>query len=90
MATKILLGPKLPDSILDIARSLTPAGFELTVADQGTPQFYEAAAEYLGLELPPDRAPDFALPDLYDKTRHVKLSSYQGKKPVVLIFGSYT
>jgi phosphoglycerate dehydrogenase-like enzyme len=51
MATKILLGPKLPESILDIARSLTPAGFELTVADQGTPEFYEAAGEaeyYLG------------------------------------------
>jgi phosphoglycerate dehydrogenase-like enzyme len=51
VATKILLGPKLPDSILEIARSLTPAGFELTVADQGTPQFYEAAADaeyYLG------------------------------------------
>ena len=51
MATKILLGPKLPESILDIARSLTPAGFELAVADQGTPQFYEAAADaeyYLG------------------------------------------
>jgi phosphoglycerate dehydrogenase-like enzyme len=51
MATKILLGPKLPEAILDIARSLTPAGFELTVADQGTPEFYEAAAEaeyYLG------------------------------------------
>jgi phosphoglycerate dehydrogenase-like enzyme len=48
---KILLGPKLPESILDIARSLTPAGFELAVADQGTPQFYEAAADaeyYLG------------------------------------------
>ena len=44
VATKILLGPKLPESILDIARSLTPAGFELAVADQGTPEFYEAGA----------------------------------------------
>jgi len=42
---KILLGPKLPEPILAIARSLTPAGFELAVADQGTPQFYEAAAD---------------------------------------------
>ena len=36
-----------------------------------------------------DPAPDFTLPDL-KKTTDVKLSSYQGKKPVVLIFGSYT
>jgi peroxiredoxin len=36
-----------------------------------------------------DMAPDFTLPDL-KKTKDMKLSSYQGKKPVVLIFGSYT
>jgi len=36
-----------------------------------------------------DPAPDFTLPDV-KKTREVKLSSFQGKKPVVLIFGSYT
>ena len=36
-----------------------------------------------------DPAPDFTLPDL-KKTKDVKLSSFQGKKPVVLIFGSYT
>src|SRR5262249_55543860 len=45
VASKILLGPKLPDPILDIARSLTPDGFELLVAEQGSEQFYEAAAE---------------------------------------------
>src|SRR6266700_8049953 len=51
MAVKILVGPQQDDSILDIARSLTPPGFELVVADVGTPAFYEAAAEaeyYLG------------------------------------------
>ena len=36
-----------------------------------------------------DPAPDFNLPDL-KKMKDVKLSSFQGKKPVVLIFGSYT
>lgn len=36
-----------------------------------------------------DAAPDFTLPDV-KKSREVKLSSFQGKKPVVLIFGSYT
>jgi len=52
MATKILFSPKQPDAILDIARSLTPPGFELVIVDPGTPAFYEAAADaeyYLGL-----------------------------------------
>ena len=50
--TTILFAPRLPDAIVAIARSLTPAGFELTVADPGTPEFYEAAQRaeyYLGL-----------------------------------------
>src|SRR5262245_42737083 len=34
-------------------------------------------------------APDFDLPTL-DKTSQVKLSSFRGEKPVVLVFGSYT
>ena len=36
-----------------------------------------------------DTAPDFTLPRLKEAGA-VKLSSYQGQKPVVLIFGSYT
>ena len=36
-----------------------------------------------------DMAPDFALPML-DHTATVRLSSYRGSKPVVLVFGSYT
>ncbi|MBI2805120.1 MAG: hypothetical protein HYX68_09085 [Planctomycetes bacterium] len=38
---------------------------------------------------PGDPAVDFTLPDL-KKSTEVKLSSFRGKKPVVLIFGSYT
>jgi len=52
MAVKILFAPRQPEVILDIARSLTPAAFELVVADPGTPEFYQAAATaeyYLGL-----------------------------------------
>src|SRR5947207_9942218 len=52
MAVKILFAPRQPEVILDIARSLTPAAFELVVADPGTPAFYQAAADaeyYLGL-----------------------------------------
>jgi phosphoglycerate dehydrogenase-like enzyme len=52
MATKILFAPKQSDAVLEIARSLTPAGFELLIADIGTPEFYAAASQaeyYLGL-----------------------------------------
>ena len=52
MATKILFSPKQADVIVDIAREMTPAGFELVVVDPGTPEFYKEAvdAEYfLGL-----------------------------------------
>ncbi len=51
MASKILFAPRQPEAILDIARSLLPPGFELAVADPGTPEFYQAAADaeyYLG------------------------------------------
>jgi hypothetical protein len=36
-----------------------------------------------------DVAPDFTLPTL-DKSAQVELAAFRGKKPVVLIFGSYT
>jgi len=35
-----------------------------------------------------DRAPDFTLPGLDGQS--VTLSSYQGKKPVFIVFGSYS
>ena len=38
---------------------------------------------------PGDLAPDFTLPTL-DKSSHVRLSSFRGKQPVVLVLGSYT
>lgn len=37
-----------------------------------------------------DKAPDFKLKTLGDPDKEVKLSSFAGKAPVVLIFGSYT
>ena len=36
-----------------------------------------------------DPAPDFDLPAV-DKQSRVRLSSFQGRRPVVLVFGSYT
>ena len=35
-------------------------------------------------------APDFELPSASDKSATVRLSSFRGSKPVVLVFGSYT
>ena len=49
---KILFAPKQPDAVVDIARSMTPPGFELIVVDPGTPEFYKEATDaeyYLGL-----------------------------------------
>lgn len=38
---------------------------------------------------PGDNAPDFWL-EAFDKKSKVRLSSFRGQKPVVLVFGSYT
>ena len=48
MASKIVFAPKLPAALLDVARGLVPAGFEMTVVDAGTPEFTAALpdAEY--------------------------------------------
>ena len=54
----ILFSPSQAPAILDIANSLTPAGFDLVVANPGTPEFYQAAAEaeyFLGLAAPDGR-----------------------------------
>jgi phosphoglycerate dehydrogenase-like enzyme len=52
MASRILFCPRQSEAIVDIARSLTPPGFELVLVDPGTPEFYQAAVDaeyYLGL-----------------------------------------
>jgi phosphoglycerate dehydrogenase-like enzyme len=52
MPSKILFAPRQPDVILAMAKAMTPAGFELLVADPGAPEFIQAAGEaeyYLGL-----------------------------------------
>jgi phosphoglycerate dehydrogenase-like enzyme len=49
---RILFAPKQDPVVMEIARSLTPPGFELVEVDFGTPQFIEAAADaefYMGL-----------------------------------------
>ena len=37
-----------------------------------------------------ERAPDFNLRTAKDRNQRVALSSYEGERPVVLVFGSYT
>src|SRR3989454_297848 len=52
MASKIIFAPTNADEIVDLARSMTPPGFELVVVEVGTPKFYDQAADaeyYLGL-----------------------------------------
>src|SRR5438093_284766 len=48
VAIKIVLSPKLPGPVVEIARAIVPAGYELRVAEQGTPEFLDAIddAEY--------------------------------------------
>ena len=52
---------------------------------QEAQQTREAAAPNVG-----DAAPDFELPRLGDRSQTVRLSEFQGRRPVALIFGSYT
>jgi phosphoglycerate dehydrogenase-like enzyme len=48
VTTKIVLSPKLPTPLVEIARSIMPAGYDLHVSDQGTAEFFDALedAEY--------------------------------------------
>jgi phosphoglycerate dehydrogenase-like enzyme len=51
VATKIVFSPPMPPAIMELARSMVPAGFEMTEVAHGTPEFYEAlhdAEFYLG------------------------------------------
>ena len=52
MAKRILFAPKQPPVIIEMAKAMTPAGYELVMADPGTPEFIQAAGDaeyYLGL-----------------------------------------
>ena len=45
------------------------------------------------IDMPPgvgEMAPDFTLPYSNDAQKKVTLSSFRGKRPVALVFGSYT
>src|SRR3989475_1924124 len=61
MAIKVVLSPKLPAPLVEIARSLLPADFDLQVVDQGTPEFDAAIkdAEYLTGFTRSNMGPDF-------------------------------
>ena len=72
-----------------------PVRFAAVIARVPGPMFMVLPFETLwrwargGRVHPGDTAPDFDLESL-DKSARVRLSSFQGRQPVVLIFGSYT
>jgi hypothetical protein len=72
-----------------------PVRFAKAIAKVPGPMFMALPFETLwsfargGQLRPGGPAPDFDLPTL-DKSARVRLSSYRGRQPVVLIFGSYT
>ncbi len=45
MATKIVFSPPLPKTIMDIARGMVPAGYDLLVLDRDSPEFARAIPE---------------------------------------------
>ncbi len=73
--------PELPDDVL-ARMNMTRDGWERLRA-----QFREreAHAPVVG-----DAAPDFELPYLGETEKKVRLSEFRGKRPVALVFGSYT
>jgi hypothetical protein len=72
-----------------------PVRFAKAIAKVPGPMFMVLPFETLwgvargGHVRPGDTAPDFDLETL-DKSARVRLSSFRGREPVVLIFGSYT
>lgn len=73
--------PELTDEIL-ARMNMTRERWERIRAEH---RAREANAPNVG-----DPAPDFALPVLGEPERAVRLSELRGKRPVALIFGSYT
>jgi hypothetical protein len=73
--------PELPDEVLK-RMGMTRERWEAIRAES---RAREALAPNVG-----DPAPDFELPVLGDRSQTVRLSDFRGKRPVGLIFGSYT
>ncbi len=73
--------PQLPDEVLK-RMGLTRERWEQMQEEHGE---REALAPNVG-----DQAADFELPRLGDTSEKVRLSGFRGKRPVGLIFGSYT
>ena len=44
MATKIVFAPKMPDPIMETARSMVPEGFEMVVTEHDHPDFLKHVA----------------------------------------------
>lgn len=82
-------------SFFAVAMRQPPETFAMLMARVGPAPFLLFPFEAMwksarsGKLRPGDPAPDFNLP-LLGKSENVRLSSFRGARPVVLIFGSYT
>ena len=81
MATQLGELPELTDEILQ-RMNMTRERWEVIRSEH---RAREARAPAVG-----ERAPDFELPLLGEPSQTVRLSDFRGKRPVALIFGSYT
>ncbi len=81
MATPTRQFRELPDEVLKRMGLTRERWHQIQEAQQAR----EAAAPDAGAP-----APDFELPRLGDRSQTVRLSDFKGKRPVALIFGSYT
>ncbi|HYW41774.1 MAG TPA: hypothetical protein VE959_02885 [Bryobacteraceae bacterium] len=73
-----------PPDVFGRVMARTPLPFMIVLPFE--PLWMHARA---GVLKPGDTAPDFLLPTL-DRKDTVRLSSFRGSRPVVLVFGSYT
>jgi hypothetical protein len=73
--------PELSDDVLK-SMGMTRENWERHRAER---RVREAGSPNVG-----DVAPDFELPLLGDRSTKVRLSGFKGRRPVGLIFGSYT
>ena len=83
-------GPKVSSGLLAILPLGGLWAQEAAPRPPASPAEYKARlAERQGKLQPGDPAPDFELPRV-KASQTVRLSSWRGKKPVALVFGSYT
>ena len=66
MAIKIVFSPPLPKTVMDLARGMVPAGFDLDVLEREDPRFAQAIREGLDniQRVAAGRSPLWVIPEL--------------------------